>query len=39
MEVFTLAFPSVFRPAFAFVVLTLLLLMRPQGLLGKAVRV
>jgi neutral amino acid transport system permease protein len=39
MELFSLAFPAVYRPAFAFVVLTLLLLARPQGLLGKAVRV
>ncbi|MEV5412167.1 branched-chain amino acid ABC transporter permease [Thermopolyspora sp. NPDC052614] len=39
MEVFTLAFPAVYRPAFAFVVITLLLLVRPQGLLGRAVRV
>jgi branched-subunit amino acid ABC-type transport system permease component len=39
MEVFSLTFPTVFKPAFAFVVLTLLLLARPQGLLGKAARV
>lgn len=39
MEMFSLALPSVYKPAFAFVVLTLLLLARPQGLLGKAVRV
>ncbi|MFG1928958.1 branched-chain amino acid ABC transporter permease [Cryptosporangium sp. NPDC048952] len=39
MEVFTLAFPAVFKPVFAFVLITLLLLARPQGLLGKAVRV
>ncbi|WP_336203875.1 branched-chain amino acid ABC transporter permease [Nonomuraea sp. LPB2021202275-12-8] len=39
MELFTLAMPAVFKPIFAFLVLTLLLLVRPQGLLGKAVRV
>lgn len=39
MELFALVLPAVFKPAFAFVILTLLLLARPQGLLGKAVRV
>jgi branched-chain amino acid transport system permease protein len=39
MEIFSLTFPAVYKPAFAFVVITLLLLVRPQGLLGKAVRV
>jgi neutral amino acid transport system permease protein len=39
MEVFTLAFPAVFKPVFAFVVITLLLLARPRGLMGRAVRV
>lgn len=39
MEVFTLALPAVYKPAFAFVVLTALLLVRPQGLSGRAVRV
>ena len=39
MEVFSLAFPAVFKPVLAFVVITLLLLARPTGLMGKAVRV
>lgn len=39
MEMFGLVLPSVYNPAFAFVVLTLLLLVRPQGLFGKSVRV
>lgn len=39
MEMFALVLPPVYKPAFAFVILTLLLLARPQGLKGKAVRV
>jgi neutral amino acid transport system permease protein len=39
MEVFSLLLPTVYKPAVAFVVLTALLLARPRGLFGKAVRV
>ncbi|BCB75329.1 branched-chain amino acid ABC transporter permease [Phytohabitans flavus] len=39
MEVFSLLLPTVYKPAMAFVVLTVLLLARPRGLFGKAVRV